>query len=239
MKCLNLRIAVLSGVVCFAACAQTGFAQTGLTGFPFTNENLSYTVNWPSGLSLGEGHMTATRDIDGWRFELSLDASIPGFVVKDDYVSGSSLDFCSSLISKDSIHGTRKTSETVTIDKLPAVTATRHLTSGATSKVLVPDCIRDALTFVFYTRRELGQGRVPPPQQIVFGAIYNASLQYAGAETISLNDKHILADKVTCHIKGPASDIQFDVYFDRDPARTPLAIRVPLPIGKFSLELVR
>ena len=31
------------------------------TGFPFTNETLNYTVNWPSGLSLGEAHMTATR----------------------------------------------------------------------------------------------------------------------------------------------------------------------------------
>ena len=54
-----------------------------------------------------------------------------------------------------------------------------------------------------------------------------------------VGDKQSLTDKIVCHIKGPASDIQFDAYFDRDPARTPLSIRVPLAVGKFSLEIVR
>ena len=218
--------------------AQTGSAPPALSGFPFTNESLSYTVNWPSGLSLGEGHMSATREISGWRFELALDASVPGFEIKDTYRAGSSLDFCSASFSKDSAHGKRKTNETTAIDKDTA-TATRHLTTGAISKVTVPDCIRDALTFVYYARRELGQGRVPAAQQIIFGAIYNVSLEYAGAETVLVSEKRVLADKIVCHIKGPASDITFEAYFDRDPARTPVAIRVPLPIGKFSLELVR
>ena len=85
-----------------------------------------------------------------------------------------------------------------------------------------------------------GQGRVPEAQKISFsGAKYNASLQYAGAETIVVGNKSTLTDKMVCQIKGPASDVQFDAYFDRDAARTPVSIRVPLPLGKFSLELVR
>lgn len=220
------------------ASPQTSAPQPTLTGFPFTNETLIYTVNWPSGLSLGEGHMTATREIAGWRFELSLDASVPGFDVKDSYRAGSGLDFCSASFSKDSMHGKRKTSETIAIDRASRI-ATRHLTTGAVSKVTVPDCIRDALTFVYYARRELGQGHVPAAQQMIFGALYNISLEYAGAETVLVSEKRVLTDKIVCHIKGPASDVTFDAYFDRDPARTPVAIRVPLPIGKFSLELVR
>lgn len=213
-----------------------------LKGFPFTNESLAYTVEWPSGLSLGEGHLSATSDQGNWNFELTLDASLAGFAVKDTYTSSASSELCFTSLSKDSVHGSKKTKETVTFDKQNAV-ATRHSNyggdTGGTTKIQVMDCAHDALTYLFYARRELGQGRVPPAQEIIFGALYNASLVYAGAETIDVNGKHILTDKMVCHIKGPASDFLFDAYFDRDPARTPVSIRVPLPVGKLSLEIVR
>jgi hypothetical protein len=253
MTRLLLRLAALFGTALLVPFVPSGVAQTGtaqtaqgptnqtqpaLSGFPFTNESLSYTVNWPSGLSLGDGHLSATREMNNWRFELTLDASIPGFIVKDVYRASSGLDFCSATFSKDATHGTRRINETITVDKEKS-TVTRHLTSGATSKATVPGCVRDALTYLFYAREELGQGRVPSRQNIIFGATYDAGLEYAGSETISVNEKRVLADKIVCHIKGPASDIQFDAYFDRDAARTPVAIRVPLPVGKISLELVR
>jgi len=233
-----------AAVLCAISClGQTSPSQKpALTGFPFTNESLSYTVDWPSGLSLGEGHMSAVSSPSGWKFELTVDAGIPGFSVKDTYRGTAGTDLCSGTFSKDMSHGSRKTHENVTIDRATA-TATRHSNyggdTGGTSKVTVPDCVHDALTYLYYARRELGQGRVPPPQQIVFGNTYSISLEYAGAETLTVNDKRYTTDKVTCRVKGPASEVQFEAYFDRDPARTPVAIRVPLPVGKFSLELVR
>lgn len=252
------RLAVLFGAVAFiqdfapAGSVQTGLAQTGpaqprpsqpvLKGFPFTNESLAYTVNWPSGLSLGEGNLSATSDTTGWRFELAMDASIPGFSVRDTYRSTATANLCSESLVKKSVHGSRKSDETVTIDRQASVATRRSNTGGdapGISKATVPDCIHDALTYLFYARRELGQGRVPPAQEMIFGAIYNVSLEYAGAETITVGGKPDLTDKMICHVKGPASDIRFEAYFDRDPARTPVWIRVPLPIGKFSLELVR
>jgi Protein of unknown function (DUF3108) len=254
---VTMRLAVLCAIVAlgldFPAALQLG-AQTRITqaasgqsspskpvlaGFPFTNESLSYTVNWPSGLTLGDAHLSATGTSTGWRFELSLDAGFSAFAVKDTYRSTASADLCSETFSKDLSHGSRKGNETVTIDKA-ASTATRTPANGlGSSTTPVPDCIHDALTFLFYARRELGQGRVPTAQEVIFGATYNASLQYAGAETIQVGEKRVLTDKVVCHIRGQASDIQFDAYFDRDAARTPLSVRVPLPIGKFSLEIVR
>src|SRR4051794_21876900 len=70
--------------------AKTSAAQSTpekpvLKGFPFTNESLSYTANWPSGISLGEAHLSATASSTSWRFELGLEAGIPGFTVKDTY----------------------------------------------------------------------------------------------------------------------------------------------------------
>jgi hypothetical protein len=255
---------ILRFTVAFGAAALihdftgAGFAQTGigqvkppqsktvaqtqpvLKGFPFTNESLSYTVNWPSGLSLGEAHLSATAVPDGWRFEMGLDAGIPGFTVKDTYKSSSSgPDLCSVSFSKDWAHGAKKGGDTVAIDQATSTETRTPANSDGVAKHIVPACIRDALTFLYYARREMGQGRVPVAQEIIFGATYNGSFQYAGAETIPVGDKPTITDKLVCHIKGPASDIQFDAYFDRDPARTPVSVRVPLPLGKFSLEIVR
>jgi hypothetical protein len=253
MKSVILRFAVCFGAIALipngvpAGIAQGQPTQTGpksdpsaLSGFPFTNEILSYSVTGPGGLSLGTGQLSAVGQPSGWNFELALDAGIPGFAVKDTYRSTASGQLCSASLSKDARHGSRSHYETVTFDH---ATATRHSNYGGpvggTTKITVPDCARDALTYLFYVRREMGQGRVPPAQQIIFGAAYTIGLTYTGAETVTVGKRPVVTDKVVCHVKGPASDFRFEVYFDRDAARTPVAIRVPLAVGKFSLELVR
>jgi hypothetical protein len=95
------------------------------------------------------------------------------------------------------------------------------------------------LTLLFYARRELGQGRVPPAQQVLYGGLYQARLDYAGAQMIQVAGKPVQTDKIVCGLKGPSSNLQFEIYFARDPARTPLLFKVPLAVGKFSMELVR
>ena len=44
---------------------------------------------------------------------------------------------------------------------------------------------------------------------------------------------------VTATVKGPSSEISFEVFFLKDQARTPALVRVPLALGKFTMELVR
>ena len=63
------------------ACAPLSpAAGSARRAFPFQNETLRYSVNWPSGLSLGEATMTARKTGDGgWNFDMSLDAGVPGF----------------------------------------------------------------------------------------------------------------------------------------------------------------
>jgi hypothetical protein len=41
------------------------------------------------------------------------------------------------------------------------------------------------------------------------------------------------------NVKGTASDTAFEIYFALDAVRTPVLARVPLPMGTFTLELVR
>ena len=217
---------------------------TDPTGFPFTNETLNYTVNWPSGVGLGEAHLSASRiqpsqnGREQWAFRLTLDAALPGFAVADRYTATASLDLCSAMFDRDFTHGTRKSHERDDFDPHQHV-AHRETVGGGKSDVSVSTCAHDALTFLFFTRRELGQGRVPPMEDILFGGPYQVNLQYTGAQTVMVSNKASLADRLIVTVKGPASEISFEMFFARDAARTPLVIRVPLGPGMFSLELTR
>jgi hypothetical protein len=240
----RLSIAPLLCLGCLAALgAEPHASPPSLTGFPFTNETLRYTVNWASGVSLGEAHMTATRGkaangTERWDFEMALDASVPGFTVSDHYRADASADLCSMTFDKDITHGARKSHEEIEFDSHDGV-ARRHTSGGGKSDVPTSQCARDALTFLYHARQELGQGRVAPYEDILFGSPYQVRLEYTGPQTVKVGNKSSETDRVVATLKGPASEITFEMFFARDPARTPLVIRVPLSLGTFSMELAR
>jgi hypothetical protein len=233
---LNITAFVFLSALPFGTASAAG---PTLTGFPFTDETLSYSINWPSHLSLGDAHLSARHSGSNWNFELTLNADVPGFSVKDTYHSTDDNNLCSASFDRASSHGSRKTNESETIDSANNRAQRTTSNGGGASTITVPACIKDALSFLFFTRRELGQGRVPPTQQILLGGLYEIRLEYAGAQQIPINGVQKLADKLNCSVKGQSSTTSFEVYFDRDAARTPLLIRVPLAMGAFSMELVR
>lgn len=230
----------LAALLCCLAAPAAGPPATApaLTGFPFTNETLHYTLSWPSGLSLGEALMTATRNSAEWSFDLYVKGAVPGFVVADHYHATASPDLCAMTFDRQFTHGSRKSEEHIDFDPHAGV-ARRETVGGGKSDVAIASCARDALTFLYYARRELGQGRVPPREDVLFGAPYQVRLEYTGAQTVKVGDKKTEADRVVSTLKGPASQISFEMFFARDAARTPLVIRVPLSLGTFSLELAR
>jgi hypothetical protein len=204
---------------------------------PFAAETLHYTVNWPSGLSLGEARMQAARSGEEWTFELALDASIPGYTVTDTFRSVAAKEFCSREFAKNAVHGKRKTDEKTTFDASRGVAERQTGAGGGKSEMQFSGCARDALAFLYYMRHELAQGRIPAPQTIYFGAPYQVRLEYGGAQPIRANDKPYTADRVVVSFKGPASQTTFELFLARDAARTPVVIKVPLALGSFSMEL--
>jgi hypothetical protein len=226
-------VAVLALALVPAAVAQTGF--------PFQDESLHYNVNWPSGLSLGEATFTAHHKGGAWELAMTLDSGIPGFAVADKIRSSVMDDLCSLELERDMSHGSRKTREQTTFDqkKGEATRTTLFPLGGGTSTFNIPSCPRDALAFLYFTRRELGQGRVAPAQQVFFGSAYSVRMDYTGAKTVAVNDKPTVTDHLVINVKGPKSSFSFEMFFARDAARTPLVIRVPLSVGTFSMELVR
>jgi hypothetical protein len=222
---------------CLAFILSFARAETPpLTGFPFQDETLRYRVAWASGVGLGEGRMKAHRiEGGGWEFELTLEATVPGVTVQDRYLSRATADLCSVNFERESVHGAKKSHETVTFAQ-DSRTAHRTTSSGGGSTdYSVPACARDALTYLYFTRREMGQGRVPPAGKIVYGGPYDIRLEYPGPETL----KGAVTDRLNSSVRGPSSNLGFDLLFARDPARTPVLIRVPLALGTFSLELTR
>jgi hypothetical protein len=211
-------------------------------GFPFTNESLKYTINYTSGLSLGEANFNATHSSShGWEFEASVNAAVPGFSILDNLRSSASDDLCSTQFTRDLSNGSKKTREKTTFDDKTgkAHRVTTMPTDGGETTFTIPSCARDALAYVYYGRRELGQGRVPHMQDVFFGGPYSAKMDYAGAQNIVVKGKSTVTDHVVISVKGPKSDFSFEVFYARDAARTPVEIRIPAPAGTLTAELAQ
>lgn len=212
------------------------------TGFPFQAESLHYTVNYSSGLSLGDANLTAHKNADGWDFTVTLDAAIAGFTIKDKYTSSMITGYCSTELKRDLIHGSKSVREKTSFDqeKQTAHRQTEFPSNGGFTDMSTGPCGRDAITFLYFARKELGQGRVPPPQVIYFGSAYTVQQSYTGAQNITLADKKPeVTDHLVYAVKGPKSDFSVEVYYARDAARTPLLIKIPQTAGTLSMELVR
>jgi hypothetical protein len=209
-------------------------------------ETLHYSVNWPSGLSLGEATLRSDQIVSikgpiGWAFELDLDAGVPGFAIRDQYSSTANADFCSSQLDKKTARGARTGEERVIFD--PAKnTATRETIRGGqvagSSQISVPSCARDALTLLQFVRKELEQGRLPSAQPAILGASYQVRLEYLGTTPVRLGNQQMDADRFRTSIKGPASDFTVEMFFRRDAVRTPVMMKIPLPLATFTVELI-
>jgi hypothetical protein len=208
---------------------------------PFGNEALNYSINWPSGLSLGEGRMVAKRTADRWEFELALDASLPSFAILDRYRSVAQADFTSLEFEKEFTHGKRKGHERTAFDLSRSIATRETLatTGGGKTEMQILPGAKDALAFLYFLRRELAQGRIPPAQTVYFGAPYQLRVDYGGVQPLRLNEQRVDADRLLLSMKGPSSQASFEIFFSRDAARTPVMFRAPFAMGTFSMELVR
>jgi hypothetical protein len=206
---------------------------------PVSAESLRYSINWASGLSLGEATLRADKGKEAWDFEVTMDASIPGFALRDRYHSGATLELCSLQLEKSFTHGNRKADEKIAFDQQNHTASRETQNGGGKSDLSVSTCAKDALTFMQFARSELAQGRLAPQQTVVFGAIYNVRIEYTGAQRIKVGDQAADADRILATIKGPTTDLTVEIFFARDAARTPLLARIPLSLGTFTVELIR
>jgi Protein of unknown function (DUF3108) len=209
------------------------------SAFPPEDESLHYTINWPSGLSLGEANLSAHRTAAGWDFELTLDAGIPGLRIADRFHSVARPDLCSVELDREISQGARKTSEKTVFDYQNGLAHRTSLNSGVSSDdPMPPHCAEDALAFLFEVRRVLKQGGMAQGNKIYLGPTYAIHLENGGEQTITVGGKPALADRIAVSVNGRSSS-NFELFFARDAARTPLLARIPSTLGTISLELSR
>ena len=207
------------------------------------NETSRYSINWPTGVSLGEATLTASSSAGSsgkpgrMHFVFDLDANAPAYTVSDRYRADASGSYCSSEFEKNTSHGPKKALDKETFDAA-AGTVTRGSGSGQ-SQLSASTCSKDALTFLYFLRQELSQGRLPPQETVYFGAPYQVRLSAAGTESLKIGNAPVDAERIDAAITGPSSSISVELFFLKDPARTLAAVRVPLSLGKFSMELVK
>ncbi len=234
---------ILLPVMLLMACPPLVSAADQLTGFPFQNETLRYRVKWPGGSSLGDVTLTAHKTGENaWSFEMSATVGIPVVPISDTYKStAAGTDLCSSTLRREISHGAKSVVEETEFDQQYSRARRRTLVpaGGGKSEFDIPDCARDALTFQYFARREMGQGRVPPAGKVFFGSIYEVRMVYTGAMDVPVAGKPVVTDHVNVSVKGPASDFTFEIFYARDAARTPLLVKIPVTAGTVSLELVR
>jgi hypothetical protein len=251
MHSYGYRLAALWLFLAGAAAAQTAGPAAGQAapkaaekpaGFPWQNETLHYTMNWQSGLPVGDVSFTARKaDDGGWFFDVAGNAGVPGFAVSDKYRSTTGADLCSKALERETDHAGRKGREKSTFDQRAGTgqRVTLLPDGGGQSDFFIGTCARDAVSYAYFARLELGQGRVPASAQTYLGAAYATSMAYTGAQDIAVGNKTVTTDHLNVSIKGPKADFHFEVFYARDAARTPLQIRVPLSMGTFTLDLVR
>jgi hypothetical protein len=204
---------------------------------PFASgEKLVYEITWPSGLGLGEVEFLAQSGTHGWQFSARVNATLPNLEVRDEYHAQADAALCSFEFQKEARHGSRIIEESVVFDQ-ENHKALRKTRSGGESEFAVPPCARDGLTYLYFLRREMGRGRIPPPDDLNFGGQYQVTSTYAESREIVVGGKSQTADRLLIDLTGPASQRSFEVFFARDSARTPLLIRIPFELGTFSLKL--
>ena len=226
-----IRACVTAGVL-----ALIGIAAAAIPG-P-AGEHLQYSVNWPSGLSLGELDISATRSGSTLTFDGTLDASLPGFDIHDRYRSAATSEFCSTQFGKNFRHGSKSGDETTTFD-LANGTLTRQANGGGSGTAATGPCPKDALDYLYFVRNELAHGRLPQQQLVYFGAAYNVRLDFGGAQKIQAGGKDTDTDRITANVHGPASDFAVQIFFAHDAGRTPVLARVPVSVGTLSVELMK
>ncbi len=199
-------------------------------------EATRYSINWPSGLSLGEAVLEVQTSNGETKHSFVLEASIPGFAVADRFAARATPDRCSIELDKQFAHGKRRGQETTQFRSAEGV-AERRTKDGGTSSLPIPPCARDALTYLDWLRAELQQGRLPGPQTIYFGAPYRITLKFAGTQPVTYSGATVVADRLEAVVQGPASENRFQLFFSRDAARKLLMARVPFALGSFTMEI--
>lgn len=235
-----LQLKALFGLVALLLATPTTAVRADEIRMPFAaGEDLAYAITWPSGLSVGGARFRARPKGDGWRFEMTVEASVHKFAVDDAFVSETDENLCSSKFEKHVRHGAKRAHEALRFaDGRVERTNLDPVRPAPPGTAPVGACARDALAAVYYLRQDLAAGRLPAPGTVYFGAAYDLQLEYEQTRWLPWDGGRRRADLIRVRVRGPASRLEFLAYFGRDAARAPLLFQAQIEGESFVMRLV-
>jgi hypothetical protein len=205
-----------------------------ITPLSLNAESLRYNIKWPSGLTLGEANLSTELTTRGTVTTLDLDASLPGFTVRDHYTSSTTAKLCTIQFERETQHGPKRANERIIVNAEGKIT--RETLNGGTTDLPTTACPHDALSLLAALRRDPNQ----LSQTVLFASGYPVRFEKSGPQTITLNDKPTPTDKFICILTLPKTgDYRLELFFLKDAAHTPALIRAPFVLGTFTMELIR
>jgi hypothetical protein len=244
MRLMNrLVMAFLLALCWLLATPARLMAQSAASTWPPTanGEELIFHLLWPSGLTLGEGTLTAVRAGAEVHLEATVIADLPQHPVSYTFGSVTDERLCSVQFRQHLREGPRTTDETFTFNQ------EQHTVQGPRGQDTIPashaDCARDPLALLYYFRWQLATSRLPIGTPEAVGSFYlgegfTVRYEAIAPETVKLGTRQWEGDRFLITAQGTHGREQIvEVWIRLDEARTPVAVRVPFSLATFAAEL--
>jgi len=220
----------------------SGAAQSASSSWPVlaSGEKLNYNLLWPSGISLGEAVLQASHAGAEIHLEVTVDADLPQYHAAYTFSSVTDEQLCSLQFHQRLREGGRTTDESYQFDQQKH--QVRRTRAGRTVTDTVPECARDPLALLYFFRQQLALGKLPvgtPQATGVFylGGEYTVRYMALTPEQVKLGTKEWEGDRFQITASGAPGEQSLEVWIRPDASRTPIAVRLPLPLATFAAEL--
>ena len=205
---------------------------------PLTNgEKLTYKLIWPSGVSLGEAVMEASPSGAETHFQVTVEINLPQYALRhssSSVAAGEAL--CSLRFHQETGEGAKKWwEESVEFDQ--AAHEVHRTRDGQSTTASIAACAQDPLTFIYYFRSRLAEGKPPDSGTLYRGENFNVRVRKAGTETVAFRGQQRTAEKYVVTFPSQNQEMTIELWISTDAERVPVRIRVPSPLAVFTAEL--
>ncbi|MBI4460204.1 MAG: DUF3108 domain-containing protein [Acidobacteria bacterium] len=222
-----------------AVCLWSGLPQAQAAAFrPLTQgEKLTYRLLWPSGLNLGEAVLEATPSGQETHFRMTVEISLPQFAIRNSTASVAAGEgLCSVRFREETGDGTKQWwEESVEFDQ--AAHEARRTRNGETNTASIAECAQDPVTFLYYFRSRLAEGKPLETGTLFRGGSFEVRVRAAGTETVEFRGQSRPAEKFVVSYPSQGQEMSFELWVSTDAERVPVRMRVPSPLAVFTAEL--
>jgi hypothetical protein len=230
-------------VLLLLLCPASLAAQSASNSWPVlaSPEKLNYNLMWPSGISLGEAVLQASRGGNEIRLEATVIADLPQYHVAYTFTSVTTEELCSIRFRQILREGSGTVDDSYEFDQQKhQVRRTRNGRAPTTASISV--CARDPLALLYFFRQQLALGKMPVGTPEAAGTFYlggDFTVRYDAItpEGVPLGSKEPPGDRFLIRVEGAQTAPSFEVWIRPDPSRAPVAVKIQFSLGTFSAEL--